>query len=79
MISTFILLENTNMTSFFRFVNKTVVYFFHQLDFLVVKANVDELSSARIYQDESVGQLEGMIGGPPRSSPLWGNTFASSV
>ena len=41
------------MTSFFRFVSKTVVYFFHQLDFLVVKANVDELSSAQICQDES--------------------------
>ena len=43
MISTLILLENTNMTSFFRFPNKTVVYFFYQLDFLVVKANVDEI------------------------------------
>jgi len=42
------------MTPFFNFVNKTVVYFFHQLDFLVVKADVDELSSARICQDESV-------------------------
>jgi hypothetical protein len=31
------------MTSFFHFVNKTVVYFFHQLDFLVVKQNGDEL------------------------------------
>jgi hypothetical protein len=32
------------MKPLFHFVNKTVVYFFHQLDFLVVKANVDELS-----------------------------------
>jgi hypothetical protein len=31
------------MTSFFHFVSKTVVYFFHQLDFLVVKQNGDEL------------------------------------
>jgi hypothetical protein len=41
------------MKPLFHFVNKTVVYFFHQLDFLVVKANVDELFSARICQDES--------------------------
>jgi hypothetical protein len=45
MISTLILRKNTNynMTSFFHFVSKTVVYFFHQLDFLVVKQNGDEL------------------------------------
>ena len=54
MISTLILLENTNMTSFFPFVKKTEVYFFDQLDFLVVKADADELSSTRICQVESV-------------------------
>ena len=58
------------MTSFFPFVKKTEVYFFHQLDFLVVKANVDELSSTRICQVESVAQLEEMRGCPSRSAPL---------
>ena len=54
------LFYNSNMTSFFHFVNKRAIYRFgiislahvpvHVTDFSVINVHVDELSSARIWQ-----------------------------
>jgi hypothetical protein len=53
-------IENSNMTSFFRFVDKRAIYRLginslahmpvHVTDFSVINVHVDELSSARIWQ-----------------------------
>ena len=59
------------MTSFFRFVNKRVIYrlgiislahaLVHMTDFVVVNVHVDELSSARIWQHELCATLSANV------------------
>jgi hypothetical protein len=65
------LIINSNMTSFFRFVNKRAIYRLgiislahapmHVTDFPVVNVNVDELSSARIWQHKLCATLSANV------------------
>jgi len=60
-------ISDSNMTSFFRFVNKRAIYLLsiislthvpvHVTDFPVVNVQVDELSSARIWQHKLCATL----------------------
>ena len=60
---------NSNMTSFFRFVNKRAIYRLgiislapvHVTDFPVVNVHVDELSSARIWQHKLCATLSANV------------------
>ena len=62
---------NSNMTSFFRFVNKQAIYRLgiislehvplHVTDFSVVNVPVDELSSARIWQHKLCATLSANV------------------
>ena len=62
---------NSNMTSFFHFVNKQAIYRLgiislahapvHVTDFPVVKVHVDELSSARIWQHKLCATLSANV------------------
>ena len=63
--------SNSNMTSFFRFVNKRAIYrlgiislahaLVHVIDFSVVNVHVDELSSARIWQHKLCATLSANV------------------
>jgi len=62
---------NSNMTSFFRFVNKRAIYRLgiislahapvHVTDFPIVNVHVDELSSARIWQHKLCATLSASV------------------
>ena len=62
---------NSNMTFFFRFVNKRAIYrlgiislaheLVHVTDFPVVNVHVDEISSARIWQHKSCATLSANV------------------
>ena len=57
---------NSNITSFFRFVNKRAIYRsahapVHVTDFPVVNVHVDELSSARIWQHKFCATLSASV------------------
>ena len=66
-----LLSPNSNMTSFFRFVNKRAIYrlsiillaraLVHVADFPVVNVRVDELSSARIWQHKLCATLSANV------------------
>jgi hypothetical protein len=65
------IIYNSNMTSFFRFVNKRVIYWLgmislahapvHVTDFPVVNVHVDELSSTRIWQHKLCATLSASV------------------
>jgi len=64
-------ISNSNMTSFFRFVNKRAIYLLgiislahalvHVTDFPVVNVHVDELLSARIWQHKLCAKLSANV------------------
>ena len=66
-----VFVRNSNMTSFYRFVNKRAIYRLgiislahapvHVTDFPVVNVHVDELSSARIWQHKLCATLSANV------------------